>query len=65
VVFAGLGATAFSAPAVAGVLSDLVVARADQAEAVAKASVPSKVFGGIDIKGAGRSRRALGLSHSE
>lgn len=34
-----------------GVLSDLVVAPAEDAERVAHASVPSREFGGIDIKG--------------
>lgn len=50
-MFAVTGAAVLPAPAAAGILSDLVVAPADQAEAVAKASVPSKAFGGIDIKG--------------
>ena len=45
------GVAVFPVPALAGVLSDLVVASPDQAEAIAKATVPSKVFGGIDIKG--------------
>jgi len=34
-----------------GVLSDLVVAPVDDAEKVAHADVPSRAFGGIDIKG--------------
>jgi hypothetical protein len=34
-----------------GVLSDLVVVPADEAERVAQAEVPSQTFGGIDIKG--------------
>ena len=34
-----------------GVLSDLVVAPAGEAERVAQAQVPSETFGGIDIKG--------------
>ena len=34
-----------------GVLSDLVVAPAEEAERVAHASVPSREFGGIDVKG--------------
>lgn len=34
-----------------GVLSDLVIAPANEAEHVAQAAVPSEVFNGIDIKG--------------
>jgi hypothetical protein len=34
-----------------GVLSDLVVARADEAERVSEAVAPSQTFEGIDIKG--------------
>ncbi len=46
-----LAAVVLPVSAFAGVLSDLVVAPADQAEAIAKATAPSTVFEGVDIKG--------------